>query len=195
MSKAASKKPLEKALLQRGVLSSSELVAILGSRVAVQRRVEAGGILPLGSGIYSSPSLDPLTAALIATTRYYPIAVISNLTALVVHQLSDEAIEKVDVDIDKSRDLKNRLLKVHRVSKKKLIGISTLKYRGHEIRVYDRERSLCDAYLVDPAGPIFFKALKRYIARAKTDTDLLKRYDKVLKTNVLLHVQQELADG
>ena len=195
MPKTQLKDPLQKALANYGVLSSSELVAILGSRVAIKRKAEAGLIHPLGSGIYASPSIDPFTAALIATTRYYPKAVISNLTALVVHRLSDEAIAQVDVDIDKSRDLKNRLLRVHRILKKKLIGISILEYQGHKIRVYDRERALCEAYLIDPAGPLFFKALKRYLGQGKPDADRIKRYDRALKTNTLLHLQQELADG
>ena len=189
------KDSLERALSRHGVLSSTELVSILGSRVAIKRKAEAGALFPLGSGIYASPSLDPLTAALIAATRYYPGCVISNLTALVVHKLSDEAIGKIDVDIDKSRDLKNRLLKVHRISRRKIIGITILKYEGHSIRVYDRERALGEAYLIDPGGPVFFKALKRYLSQGKPDAGRIKRYDRILKTNVLLHLQQELADA
>lgn len=48
------------------------------------------------------PSLDLFTASLIATARYYPKAVISNITALVIHSLSDEGIDRIDVDIPRN---------------------------------------------------------------------------------------------
>ena len=78
----------------------------------------------------------------LVTSRYYPNTVISNLTALVIHKLSDESLDRIDVDIDRSQTLRNRLLKVHRVSGSRKIGVSKMKFMGELIRVYDLEKSL-----------------------------------------------------
>jgi predicted transcriptional regulator of viral defense system len=186
---------LKSLLKRKGVLSVKELLTILGNRVSIKRQVEAGTLIPLGSGLYAHPGLDPLTASVLATSRFYKNTVISNFTALVIHGLSDEAIERVDVDIDKTKSIKNRLLRVHRVTGKKLVGIIKHNYKSHEIRVYDPERTLCEAYLIDPAGAVFFKALKRYLTRFKPDPQKINHYDTILKTEVLKHLRQEWADG
>ena len=41
----------------------------------------------------------------IAASRFYPQAVISNITGLLVHNLSDEPVERIDVDIERSRSI------------------------------------------------------------------------------------------
>ncbi len=172
-----------------------ELLKVLGSRVATKRIADAGEITPLGSGIYASPGLDPFIAAVIATARFYPKTVISNLTALVIHGLSDESVDRVDVDLERRRTIRNRLLRVHRVSKSRLTGITTMIFQGEKIRIYDRERTLCDAYKIDPSGSIFFKALKRYVKGDKVAADRIADYDRKLGTDVLRHLRQELADA
>ncbi len=128
----------------------------------------------------------------LVTSRYYPNTVISNLTALVIHKLSDESLDRIDVDIDRSQTLRNRLLKVHRVSGSRKIGVSKMKFMGELIRVYDLERTLCEAYRMDPSGDLFFKAVKRYLKRYKPDFNKIDKYDQKLKTKVLTHLRQEL---
>ncbi len=189
------KDPIASAIQKHRLMTSAELLAIAGSYVQIGRRAESGVITPLGSGLYASPSLDPFVAAVLAAAKYYPKAVISGLTSLAIHKLSDEYIERVDVDIPRGTSLANRLLKVHRVTREKMAGASELKFNGHRIRIYDLERTLCEAYRLDPAGPLFFKALKRYVQRKKINADRIRKYDALLKTRVLMHLQQELADG
>lgn len=177
------------------VLRSKELESILGSRMAVKRKAEAGELQSLGSGIYASASLDPMQAAVIAVTKYFPKAVISGRTALFLHQLSDHAVDRVDVDISTETSIRNQILNVHRVAARRKKGISELKIKGFSVRVYDLERTLCEAYRLDPAGPDFFKALKRYLSRQNPDSEKIALYDKAAGTKVLVHVMQELADG
>lgn len=161
----------------------------------MKRLVEEGLVSAVGSGIYASTELDPFVAAVLATTKYYPHAVISNLTALQIHGLAEEYIQKINIDIPRETSIRNRMLEVHRVPKKRLIGIVSLPFHGEKIRIYDLERALCEAYRIDPRGPIFYKALKRYRARGKLSTELIAQYDRILKTEVLTHLRQELADG
>lgn len=184
-----------KKLPERFVLRSRDLERFLGSRVAIKREAKRGKIQPLGSGFYASPSLDPITAAMVAVAKYYPQAVISGRTALFLHKLSDHAVERIEVDIPKNTSLVNKLLEVRRVTESRLIGISKMELDGAKIKIYDLERTLCEAYRLDPAGPEFFTALKRYLKQKEPDTERIKAYNKALGTKVLIHVMQELADA
>lgn len=177
------------------VLRSKDLEKYFGSRVAIMRSAERGEIQSLSSGLYASPSLDPMTASVIATAKYYPKAVISGRTALFLHKLSDHAVEKIEVDILTSTPIANKLLETHRVAKSRLIGISKINVKGFEVKIYDLERTLCEAYRIDPAGAEFFTALKRYLKQTEPDTAKIKKYDEALGTKVLTHIKQELADG
>jgi predicted transcriptional regulator of viral defense system len=182
-------------LAKSGVATASELVRILGNRMEIKRGVEAGLLHPLGSGIYAAPSLDPFSASVIAASRFYPQAVISNITALVIHGLSDESVPQIDVDIPRGKSLKNRLLRVHRVTASARVGETEMRYQGHSIRIYDPERTLCEAYRIDPDGAIFFKALKRYMKLGRDETVRIALYDERLGTRVLARLRQEMADG
>ncbi len=177
------------------VLKSKDLERIFGSRVAIKRKVESGELQALGSGLYSSPALDPMIAAAMAVAKFYPQAVLSGRTALFLHKLSDHSVERLDVDIARSTSLSNKMLEVHRVVPSRLTGITKLKLEGQVIRIYDLERTLCEAYRIAPVGPEFFTALKRYLKQKEPDTLKIKKYDEALGTKVLIHVMQELADG
>lgn len=182
-------------LKKHRVLKLSELKPLGASAVKLRRMTDAGLVLSVGSGIYAAASLDPFVAAVLATAKYYPRAVISGLTALQIHGFAQEYVDQVDVDVPRETSIRNKLLKVRRVPKSRLIGITRLKYHGGLIQVYDRERSLCEAYRIDPSGPLFFKALKRYLKSGKPDADRILEYDRSAKTSVLSHLRQELADG
>ena len=116
------------------------------------------------------------------------------MVRLKLHSLWWDATDRVDVDILRGKNLRNRMLKVHRITEQRMAGTTEIKFHGHVIRVYDLERSLCESYCLDPAGPIFYKALKRYLSKKKINTARIQGYDKSLKTRVLSHIQQELAD-
>ena len=187
--------PILKALARHRLMTYVELTKVGASGTKLRRMADAGLLVPVGSGIYASASLDPFVAAVLATAKYYPQAVISGLTALQIHGFGQEYIEKIDVDVSRDTSIRNKMLKVHRVPEARLAGIIKLKYEGGTIRVYDPERTLCEAYRLDPSGPLFFKALKRYIALDKVDPDRIQKYDQAAKTHVLAHLRQELADG
>ena len=195
MMKANLKDPILQSIHLQKVMRFAELRKLGASGIKLRRLSEAGLIIPLGSGIYASPSLDPFVATVYAAAKYYPQSVISGLTALQIHGLSQEYIEKVDVDVSRDTSIRNKILSVHRVPKSRLIGIIELKYEGRMIKIYDRERTLCEAYRLDPSGPLFLKALKRYVRGGKVNSDRINQYDLGLKTKVLGHLKQELADG
>jgi len=176
------------------VLGLAELIELFGNRMEVSRKAREGIIQSLGNGFYATPEIDPFLAALVVVTRYYPQVVISGRTALQIHGLAQDYIEKIDVDIVREKSLRNKILQVHRVDSKRLIGITKLNHHGIGIKIYDIERTLAEAYRLDPAGPDFYKALKRYIKLGIIKADRIAQYDKILKTKVITHLQQELAN-
>lgn len=184
-----------KVIKSKGVMRASELAPYVSTRAQLRRHVESGQLITLGSGFYAHPSLDPFAASVLAVAIYYPKAVISNISSLVIHGLSDERIDRIDVDIPRTSSIRNKLICAHRVPKKHLIGITKLTFQNHKIRIYSRERALCEAYSLDPEGPIFLKAIKRYVKSEIVDIDQVSKFDKALRTNVLRSLTQELANG
>lgn len=183
------------ALKKNKVMRVSDLAKFLTHRSLLRRMADSGEIFYISSGFYAHPSIDPQVAAVVAA-KYYPKAVVSSITAMVIHGLSDEAIDRVDIDIPRTSSIRNKLFRVHRVPEKRFVGIVNHPYQGYNVRTYDKERTLSEAYLVDPRGALFYKALKRYLRDNKPpDTVSIARYDKILKTKVLIHLTQELADG
>ena len=172
-----------------------EKIIMLASGDQLRRYANDGRLIALGAGYYADPSLDPLTAALAVVSRYYPKAVISNITALFVHGLTDERIDVIDVDISRQSSIRNKLMRPHRVNPKIIKGIEETTYNGIKVRVYSKERAICDAYRFDPNGPIYLKAFKRYVKAGKIDANAIAAYDKLLKTDVLRSLMQELADA
>ncbi len=193
MSRIDQKKALLK-IKKKKILALSELVELFGNRMEVSRKASEGIVQSLGSGYYACPGLDPFTAILGIVAKYYPELVLSSRTALHIHGLSQDYIEKIDVDIERAKSLRNKLLQVHRVPAKRLVGIIKINYQGMKIKIYDIERTLAEAYRLDPAGPDFYKALKRYIRKGTIKSDKIAQYDKILKTKVMIHLQQELAN-
>ena len=193
MTNTAQKKALAR-IKKEKVLGLTELIVLFGNRMEVSRKTREGVLQSLGNGFYATPELDPFLAALVVVAKYYPRVVISGRTALHIHGLAQDYIEKIDVDIERKKSLRNRMLQVHRVDSKRLIGITKLNHHGIAIKIYDIERTLAEAYKLDPAGPDFYKALKRYIKQGNIKTDRIAHYDKILKTKVITHLQQEMAN-
>jgi predicted transcriptional regulator of viral defense system len=193
MNKTDQKKASSK-IRKEKVMDLSELIELYGNRMEVSRKAGEGILQALGNGFYAVPGLDPFLAALMIVAKYYPQLVISNRTALFIYGLAQDYIERLDVDIEREKSLRNKMLNVHRVDIKRLIGITKMSHHGIVIKIYDIERTLAEAYKLDPAGPDFYKALKRYIKKGSIKADRIANYDKTLKTKVLIHLQQELAN-
>jgi len=190
----AGKQKVLNVIRKKLVMNSRELLKYLKNNVGIKRMADAGEIISLGNSLYSCTSIDPLTASIIAVARYYKNIVISRFCAAAIYEITDEPISRIDVDIERDKSLINSLMSVHRVSKKHLVGITHVVFYNEKIRIYDIERTLCDLYKADPEGPIFYKALKRYIARYEPDSTKIQKYDEILKTKCLKHLRQELAD-
>jgi predicted transcriptional regulator of viral defense system len=176
------------------VAKTSELQKITHNRVAVIRLAEKGVIQSIARGYYSLPRFDIFDAMLVLVSKYYKIAIISGIVAARVYDLTDENIEKIDVDIPNTKNINNTFLNVRRTDKSKITGVVTKDVLGNKIKIYDVERTLADIK-IKYSSAIFYKALKRYIKKYKPNFEKIKKYDAVLSTNILSSVMQELADG
>ncbi len=178
----------------KGIFKSKELEAKCGSRAKVAQFVEKANFHRLMRGVYASPDLDPYAAQIIAASKFYPKAVISGVSALIVHGLTDEHPDLIEVDLPRESSIRNAMLRVHRVNKLKMMNIEKRIYYGEQIKVYNIERTLCDAYLKEGEGAIFFKALKRYVRLGRKETSLIRDLDTKLGSEVLRCIRQELAN-
>ena len=188
-------KALLRAIKSKQIMKTSELLKFASNNYQIGLLAEKGEITSLGAGFYSHPSIDPFNAYILVVAKYYPQAIISNITALVIHKLSDERVDFVDVDVSRDQSIRNKIISCHRVPDSHLIGVLEMNFQGQLIRIYDLERTLCEAYKIEPEGHIFFKALKRYVSTGQVNPEKIKLYDATLKTKVLRSLMQELADG
>lgn len=176
------------------VAKTSELQIKTHNRMAIIRLAEQGVIQNVARGYYSLPKFDIFDAMLVLVSKYYKEAVVSGLAAARVYGLTDENIEKIDVDILKIKNINNTFLSIKRAEKNRITGVIVKDILGKKIRIYDVERTLADIKMkYSPA--IFYKALKRYLKKYKPDFEKIKKYDATVSTNVLSAVMQELADG
>lgn len=166
-----------------------------GGRSALLKAVEEGQVQRIGGGYYGGANLEPSVAQVLVVARFFRRAVVSGISALQLHGLTDEYPNRVQIDIPRSSAARNKILEVRRVQPKFMIGIERREIHGVTVKLYDRERSLCDLYRMERDGARFLKSLKRYVASRKIDASKIAEYDKVLKTHVLSHLRQELADG
>src|SRR3990167_487108 len=113
-----------KSYLNPGVFSAEQLLKKFGHRTAIVRLVRENRLISLGAGYYATPNLDPFVAQIHVVARFYPKAVISGISALVIHGLCDERLDKVTVDIPKGTRVRNNLIDAKRVALSRLIGVT-----------------------------------------------------------------------
>jgi predicted transcriptional regulator of viral defense system len=178
------------------VVSAQEAGAMLNSQRQVYRLAERGEIQrigPLGSGYYSLPQIEEGDAMFIVLSRYYPECVVSGETCLSLYQLGQAYIQKIDVDIPNTTDLKNSLLKVHRIHPRKIFNIEMRKFESLPvpIKIYTPERALYEAYKYSDQSEIYFRAIKKYRSHyldklhPGNQYDKISKIDKKLKSRIL----------
>lgn len=192
------KQDVLKLIESKKVIKASEAMKLISDRKELTRMHENGDILYLGSGLYSSLSISSEMAALMATSKYYPQAVISRSTALRIHGLGEERINKVHVDIANDTSIRNELMEVHRVSPKYMTEIVVIDYQGIRLKVYSEARCLYEALKEYGYTAEYFKAIKRYVARHKKsksiDSKLIEKLDLLFNQNVASSIAQEVSD-
>jgi predicted transcriptional regulator of viral defense system len=150
--------------------------------------LKKGLIEKIGKGLYSSKTTYVDEMFELQATN--PNVIFSHLSALYVHGLTDRTPLRMTITIPRTQNA-SRLIASGTVEVKRsnelthLLGVIEARSpAGFIIRVYDKERSICDIVKnnknIDPQ--ILMDALKKYSQQKDNDLLKLMRYAKILKT-------------
>ena len=156
---------IEEILLEKIVISTKEAVEVLGNRMSITRLCKKDIICPVGqkgSGYYTLPDTNDLKAILAVKSNYYPESVISGPSALTLHELGLDYIDKLDIDIPLEKDIKNQLFNTHRIIIRKIMYVINKEIQEIIVKIYSPERTLYEAYKQGKNSETFYRALKRY---------------------------------
>jgi len=179
-----------------GILKTSELNALgLRSR-QIKRFLEDGELSKIKQGYYELA--DEVIPEEIVIARLFPDAVIFLESALLHYNYTDRIPTAwqiaVDRDSEKSQyDIEYPLIEPYYQDPKFLnVGVSTFEIQGVEVRIFDRDRTLCDImrYEKKLEKEVVTNAVMRYIKDPKMNVRRLFEYAEVL--NITNKVQSQI---
>lgn len=160
----------EKLISFGGVIKTKELNNLGFSSRQINGLIEDGIISRIKHGFYESINYPPKEEVIIA--RLFPKATIFLESAALHYEYTDRIPFSwqiaVDRDSNKNQyDIDYPLIEPYYHKSKFLdIGLTTIEEEGIKIRIYDRERTLCDflRYEKKLDDEVFTNVIKRYIA-------------------------------
>jgi predicted transcriptional regulator of viral defense system len=171
-----------------GFLKAADLYSVGATRSEVSSMLECGDILRIKRGYYQLANMDePNEAAMIA--KLFPEAILCMDTALFHYGYSDrtplEWNMAVSRGISKSRfNLTYPFIKPYYIDDKYLnIGVVEETIDGVGMKIYDRERAVCDClkYKNKMDGEMFGKAIQAYLNDPQKNIKNLASYAKQLR--------------
>jgi predicted transcriptional regulator of viral defense system len=131
-------------------------------------------------------------------TTLIPDAVISLFSAAQYHELSSVIPQKIDITLPAQRripilpeDLHVKIYKaIPRIYE---VGIQTVKKDGYSLKIYDRERTVCDFFRMrlQIGKDCAFEVLKNYMA-GKKHLQKLSEYAEMLQVKGVLYPYLEV---
>lgn len=154
--------------LKNGVYKHSELVQLLGSKMAVKRATESGDLERVSRAYYSTADVPYLESHFLVIKRFYPDAVISKRTLLYHYRLTTDQPSTIDIDVGPESHLRNStdLVRVYRTKK----IFSTIKAQFHSVSLecYSLERALFEVlYFETTPGELTSEVIHNYLAKYK----------------------------
>ncbi len=167
-----------------GVLKTSELNDLGISSRQIKRLIEEGFISRIKPGFYESIEYPPKEEVIIA--RLFPDAVIFLESALIYYDYTDRIPSTWQIAVDRhSKTSKYRieypLIEPYYLEPKFInIGVDTILVDGVDIRIYDRDRTICDTLRYEKKldEEVFNNSIKRYIKDPKKNVRRLFEYAK-----------------
>ncbi len=168
-----------------GVLKTSELNNLGFSSRQIKKFMEEGLITKIKHGFYELTDYIPREEVIIA--RLFPKSIIFLESALFYYEYTDRIPSFWQIAVDKnSSKLKYNidypLIKPYYLEPKFIeIGIDTIEIEGVKIRIYDRDRTICDVlrYETKLEEEVFTKAIKKYIKDPKKNVRNLFEYAEI----------------
>ncbi len=178
-----------------GLMRTSELKAAGYYYQKMQKLIEAGKIEQVRRGYYQYAGEDSFSDIPIITTLF-PDGVLCMESALDYYGYMDRTPAAWHLAVD-NKSTRTRfyidypVIKPHFIqSDRYRVGIEQVRIDGKTVRIYDRERTVCDLLLhrnkVD--GEVFNLAIQRYIRDPEKTEARLMKYAK------LLHVEKKVRE-
>lgn len=194
-----SQRKVLEALIQEfdGVITTKNAQEHNVHREYLSEMVRDGSLYRVAYGVYITPDVWE-DRMMILQLRKKKI-IFSHETALHLHDLTDRDpvryVVTVPYGYNPSR-LKNEGIIVHTVKKELFeLGATLMNTTfGHEVKVYDVERTICDIFKdrnnQDPA--ILTDAIRRYVSKKDKDLNKLMRYAEQMKVYRVLKLYLEV---
>lgn len=176
-----------------GVLKTSELNDLGFSSRQIKKLIEEGIITKIKHGFYELTDYIPREEVIIA--RLFPESIIFLESALFYYGYTDRIPSSWQIAVNKNSNklqynIDYPLIKPYYLEPKFIeIGIDIIEIEGVEIRIYDRDRTICDVlrYETKLEEEVFTNAIKKYIKDPKKNVRNLFEYAEIF--NIINKVQ------
>ena len=168
-----------------GVLKTSELNDLGFSSRQIKKLMEEGIITKIKHGFYELTDYIPREEVIIA--RLFPESIIFLESALFYYGYTDRIPSSWQIAVNKNSsklqyNIDYPLIKPYYLEPKFIeIGIDTIEIEGVKIRIYDRDRTICDVlrYETKLEEEVFTNAIKKYIKDPKKNVRNLFEYAEI----------------
>ena len=168
-----------------GVLKTSELNDLGFSSRQIKKLMEEGIITKIKHGFYELTDYIPREEVIIA--RLFPESIIFLESALFYYGYTDRIPSSWQIAVNKNSsklqyNIDYPLIKPYYLEPKFIeIGIDIIEIEGVEIRIYDRDRTICDVlrYETKLEEEVFTNAIKKYIKDPKKNVRNLFEYAEI----------------
>lgn len=177
---------LEKEFIKKGgILKTSELNDLGFSSRQINKLMKEGIISRIKHGFYELTDYIPREEVIIA--RLFPEAVIFLESALFYYEYTDRVHSAWQIAVDKNSqktkyDIDYPLIKPFYLKPKFIdIGIDIIQIDGVEVRIYDRDRTICDTlrYEKKLEKEVFNNAIQRYVKDPRKNIRRLIEYAEI----------------
>lgn len=176
-----------------GVLKTSEIRSLGFSSRQINKLLEEGIISKLKHGFYELDDYFPKEEVIIS--RLFPEAVIFLESSMIYYGYTDRIPLSWQIAVDKNSkktkyDIDYPSIEPYYIEPKFLdIGIDIIQIDGVEVRIYDRDRTICDTlrYEKKLEEEVFTNAIKRYIK--DSNKNVRKLFEYAEKFNIYNKVQ------
>ncbi len=190
------RKIIEKFTKHGGILKTAELNDMGLSSRQIKKLLEEGEISKIKHGFYELA--DEVNSEEIIIARLFPKAVIFLESALLHYNYTDRIPTAwqiaVDRDSEKSQyDIEYPLIEPYYQKSKFLsIGVSMVEVQGIEVKIFDRDRTICDImrYEKKLEKEVFSNAVMRYLKDPQRNIRHLFEYAK--KFNITKKIQSQI---
>lgn len=174
-----------KAVFERygGIMRTCELAQEGISYQTIQELIAAGDIEKIKYGYYQWQDEKAFTEASVISSLF-PEAIVSDVSAAMYYGYVDRVPEEWHIAVD-NKSARNKFnmdapkIKPHFIDKKRLdIGMSEGNIDGIAVKIYDRERVVCDClrHVNTMDGEVFNTIIQRYVADKDKNVARLMEY-------------------